>query len=396
MHIRLDEPKARRPNPSGWAPFALGFRPFYLLASLFAAAVIPLWVLVYVGRVDMPMPGIWWHAHEMIFGFAVAVIAGFLFTAGRNWTGLPTPTGGRLAALALLWLCGRLAMALSGEGVAAVVDAAFLPLIAVVLAHLLWRRNQSPNNYFVPFLVGALALANIAFHLARLELLALDPLRVLHGALSLIVLLETVIAGRVTPGFTAAAIKGVRQWRSPLLDRLTISLTAVSLVTWLTGMPAEVVILLALPASALHLVRVWGWNPWAARHEPLLWILHLAYLWIPVGLLLIAASLAGWIPASAPIHAFGIGSTGGLIIGMITRTAIGHTGRKMKVGAGETAAYALVLLAALIRVGTLALFPEMAQVGVHAAATLWSLAFIIYVARYAPWLMRSRVDGQPG
>jgi len=409
MHIRLEDPTVRRPNPRGWAPFALGFRPFYLLAAVFAATAIPLWVFVHLGRVTLPLPGIWWHAHEMIFGFAAAVIVGFLLTAGRNWTGLPTPTGTRLAGLALptptgtrlaglalLWLAGRLAMALEGGAWAALVDAAFLPLAAVILARLLWRRNQSPRNYFVPLLVGALAVANGAFHLARLDMLAVDPLRLLHAALGLVVVLETVIAGRVTPGFTAAAIKGVRQWRSAKLDVATIALTLLTLTAWLLDLPAGLVVPLAVLAVAAHAVRAWGWNPWAARREPLLWILHLAYAWIPIGLALVAAAELQWVPASAPIHAFGIGSTGGLIIGMITRTAIGHTGRGMKVGAGETAAYALVLLAALARELTLVFLPTLALAGIHAAAALWSLAFLIYLFRYAPWLLRPRIDGQPG
>jgi len=396
MFVRLEDPVVRRPPTAKWALFALGFRPFYLLAALLAATAIPLWVVVYMGKVTLPLPGIWWHAHEMIFGFAAAVIVGFLFTAGRNWTGLPTPTGKALAALAGLWLAGRFAMLLSDGAWVALVDGAFLPVVAVVLAKLLWRTNQARQNYFVPVLIGALALANICFHLGRLSLVDIEPLRCLYAALMLIVLLETVIAGRVTPGFTASTIKGVRQWRPVWLDIVTIVLTGLAFLAWLLRLPVGFVAVVALSAALAHLARMGGWNPWATRREPMLWILHLSYLWIPLGLLLLMAQQMEWVPLSAPMHAFGIGATGGLIIGMITRTALGHTGRLLKVGAGETAAYALVLLAALVRVGTLVFLPAMAMVGIHVAATLWALAFVIYLLRYAPWLARPRLDGQPG
>jgi uncharacterized protein involved in response to NO len=399
MHVRLEDPVVRRPPTAPttqWALFALGFRPFYLLAALLAATAIPLWVLVFMGKLTLPLPGIWWHAHEMLFGFAAAVIVGFLFTAGRNWTGLPTPTGKALAALAGLWLAGRLTMLLGDGAWVAVVDSAFLPVVAVVLARLLWRTNQSRHNYFVPLLISALALTNICFHLARLNFLEVDPLRCLHAALMLIVLLETVIAGRVTPGFTASTIRGVRQWRPVWLDIATIVLTGLAFVAWLLRLPVGLAVALALTAASAHLVRAFGWNPWAARREPMLWILHVSYLWIPVGLLLLMAQQMNWVPLSAPMHAFGIGATGGLIIGMITRTALGHTGRTLKVGAGETAAYVLVPLAALVRVGTLVFLPALAMMGIHIAASLWALAFVIYLWRYAPWLARPRLDGQPG
>lgn len=396
MFVRLEDPVVRRPLTAKWALFALGFRPFYLLAAFLAATAIPLWVFVYMGKVTLPLPGIWWHAHEMIFGFAAAVIVGFLFTAGRNWTGLPTPTGKPLAALAGLWLAGRLAMLLGDGAWVAWVDAAFLPVAALVLARLLWRANQSRHNYFVPLLISVLALANLSFHLARAGWLESEPLHFLHMALMLIVMLETVIAGRVTPGFTASTIKGVRQWRPVWLTIATITLTGLAFAAWLLRLPAGLVATLALSAALAHLARAFGWNPWAARRHPMLWILHVSYGWIPVGLLLLAAQSLGWMPVSAPMHAFGIGATGGLIIGMITRTALGHTGRQLKVGAGETAAYALVPLAALVRVATLAFLPALALVGIHMAASLWALAFAIYLLRYTPWLARPRQDGQPG
>ena len=172
--IRLDEPTSKRIPPDTFSLWALGFRPFYLLAALFAAIAVPVWAVAYSGAIELPMPGIWWHAHEMIFGFAIAVIIGFLFTAGRNWTGLDTPEGKPLMVLAAVWLAGRLAMAF-GSGVwVAIIDLAFLPVAAGMLLRVLIKA-KSKRNYFVGALPAMLALANLFFHLDVLGVIA--PIR---------------------------------------------------------------------------------------------------------------------------------------------------------------------------------------------------------------------------
>jgi len=385
----------RQVPPRRLAPLALGFRPFYALAAAFAAAAIPLWLLVLAGAVMTPIPAIWWHAHEMLFGFVAAVIVGFLFTAGRNWTGLETPTGGWLAALALLWLAGRAMMILAGGVATAVVDTLFLPAAAVALARVLWRA-RSRRNYFVVAMLAVLALSNLAFHLSRLGVLAADVLTSLHLALAVIVVLETTIGGRVVPSFTASAIRGVAQWQRPWLNRAAIGATAVALLAWVFHPGTPSTALLCLAAALLQLVRSLGWNPWATRRVPLLWILHLAHLWLPVGLALIALGQCGGVAASAGVHALTIGATGGLIIGMITRTALGHTGRALIAGRIETSAYLLVQMAAVARVVTLAAMPSLAMLGVHVAGAAWSAAFALYLWRYLPFLLRPRADGQPG
>lgn len=392
--IRLDEPTTHRIPPDTFSLFALGFRPFYLLAAVFSVVAIPIWALVYSGVLEPRMPGIWWHAHEMIFGFAAAVIVGFLFTAGKAWTGLDTPTGRPLAALAALWIVGRLAMGFGSGAMAAAGDVIFLPVCAVIFFAVL-LRSKSKRNYFIGGLLCVLSVANLAFHLAQLGLVAVDPLTTLHFALSLIVLLETIIAGRVVPMFTANALRGVRQWRNKAFDYTAIGFTAVALGLWAGGAgPWSGGV--ALIAAIMQFVRTGGWNPWATRVNPLLWVLHVSHLWIPVGLLLLAGTQWGLLPRSAGIHALAIGSTGGLIIGMITRTALGHTGRMLAAGPVETVAYVLVQIAALARVLTVAAIPAAATGGVHLAATLWAVAFGLYAWRYFPFLMRARVDGKPG
>ena len=391
--IPLEEPTSRRIPPRRFALFALGFRPFYLLGAAFAALAVPLWTLVLAGVLSPPLPGLWWHAHEMLFGFAAAVIVGFLFTAGRNWTGLPTPSGGWLAALAALWLAGRVALAV-GSGVwVALIDLAFLPLAAGAFLRVLLKAG-SRRNYFIGALPVLLALANLAFHLAALGVLALDPLVALHFALALIVLLTAIIGGRVIPMFTFNAVKA-RQWSNRRFDLAALVVTGVALALWAGGAGAWAAPL-SMAAAAMQAARLAGWNPWATRRVPLLWVLHLAYLCLPLGLGLLAAAQWELVTHSAGIHALAIGTLGGLILGMITRTALGHTGRLLVAGRSETVAYALVLAAAAARVLTLTVLPAWYTAGLHFAAAAWTLAFVLYLWRYAPMLWYSRVDGRPG
>ncbi|HQZ01849.1 MAG TPA: NnrS family protein [Thauera sp.] len=392
--IPLEEPTTKRIPPNTFSLWALAFRPFYLLAATLAVLAIPVWAVVYSGGFEMPIPGIWWHSHEMIFGFAVAVIIGFLLTAGRNWTGLDTPTDGPLAALAGLWLAGRLAMAFGSGAWVAVVDLAFLPVAAAVMLRVLVKA-KSKRNYFVGMLPVMLALANLVFHLGVLEVIEVDPLMAMHLALGLIIVLESVIGGRVIPMFTANAVRNIRQWRNARVDWAAVILTGVALLLWATGAGAWAAPVSIL-AALLQALRVGGWNPWATRKTPLVWILHLSYMWIPTGLALIALAQLGVLPRTAGIHALAIGATGGLIIGMMTRTALGHTGRMLGAGPIETAAYVCVQLAVVIRVLTVVAIPTAVLAGVHAAATMWALGFLLYLWRYAPFLLRARVDGKAG
>ena len=396
--IQIDEPRLRpKTPPTGFALFALGFRPFYLLGALFAALVLPLWLALYAGGVELApvLPGMLWHGHEMVFGFAVAIIAGFLLTAGQVWSGLPTPKGGRLAALVALWLAGRLAMFSGMPILAAVVDLAFLPTLAVVIGRLLYRaRNR--RNYFAPFLLLALAAANVLVHAGAHLWFDVEPLIGLHLGVALITVLETVIAGRIVPSFTANALKTV-PWRNPWCDRAAVVLTALALFAWAVGAPPGGVGVLALPAAAVQLVRIWGWRPWPTRTTPLLWILHLAHGWIVVALLVLGLAAFGLADPAATLHILSVGAMAGLIIGMITRTALGHTGRPLKAGFGETLCYWLIGIALILRVAIWFGLPDRYYIPcLYASATFWTLCFLIYLWKYVPILTRPRVDGKPG
>jgi uncharacterized protein involved in response to NO len=393
--------KIGEPPPAaaaGGVFLSLGFRPFYLLAALFACVAIPLWMLVLAGQIGLPLPGLLWHAHEMIFGFAVAVIVGFLYTAGKNWTGLQTPQGPALAGLALLWCAGRIALLTDGGMFAALIDFIFLPIAAVGLGRVLVKAGNR-RNYVLLAILLALSLANLGFHLGRLGLLDIAPLTSLHFALGLIVMLETVMGGRVIPMFTENGIRlatgrPLILVQSAWIQHGAIGLTGLALLLWVGGAGAW-----AAPVSAaaavFQLARLVSWKPWRTMRVPLVWILHGAYVWIPVGLLLLAAVQMEWLPRPAAVHAFGIGATGGLIIGMITRTALGHTGRPLRAGRAETTAYGLVLSAAAVRVLPLVGVPIPAIGALHLAAACWTAAFLIYLWRYFPILTQPRADGRP-
>jgi uncharacterized protein involved in response to NO len=387
----------KRSGDSAIAWLALGFRPFYLLAALFAACSVPVWVAQFFGLLPQAgfVPPMAWHTHEMVFGFAVAVIAGFLFTAVRNWTGLPTPTGRTLGALASLWLAGRILM-LTGPGwAAAVADIAFLPAIAWFLWQPL-HRARNRNWFFVAILL-LLAVMNAGFHLAHAGVIVLAPLVWVHAALLLVVLIVAIMGGRVIPAFTRNAIPAVRMRNLPGIEAASLATLAATLVGWTAGLPDTMVAVLAFVTALAHALRLWSWNPWATRSSPILWILHLSYAWIALGMLLLAAALAGIAgSASAAMHALGVGAVGGMIIGMITRTARGHTGRPLKAEAAEVTAYILVQLAAAIRVFVPLLLPPAYAFALAASALLWSAAFAIYCAVYWPILTRPRADGKPG
>lgn len=393
----LSDVRTAAKRPSGWPLLRLGFRPFYLGAALVAALLVPLWLAVFLGALELPgsLPGYFWHAHEMLFGFVVAVIVGFLLTAGQNWTGLATPRGPALAALALLWLAARLAVFSDWPLLYAVLDLALLPLVAGILTRLLLRARNF-RNLPLAGMLALLGLANLVFHLAAHGLAGASPLAPLHAALALILMIETVIGGRVIPAFTMAANPGLKLLRKPWLEWSTVGLSAAGLAWWVfapAGWPGA---WLLGAAGILHLRRLLGWQPQRAAGQPMLWILHAAYAWIPLGLLLLALAQLGLVADSAGVHALAVGATGGLIIGMMTRTARGHTGRPLAPSQGELLAYALVLASALLRVLLPLLAPELTRLALMLAGTAWSLAFLMYLWLFSPWLLQTRLDGKDG
>lgn len=388
---------ARAPAPRGWPLLRLGFRPFYLGAAAFALLAVPLWVALLLGAVSVPLalPPTLWHAHEMLFGFAVAVIVGFLLTAGQAWTGLATPRGASLAALAGLWLAARLAGVLAPYGLYALLDLLLLPVVAALFVGLLWRAGNR-RNLPIGLILVLLSLANGAFHLAVAGVLGFPPVRALHAGLALIVMIECVIAGRVIPAFTMAALPGVRLQVPRALEIAALAGTALALALWVLWPAGPVTGAAFAAAAALHAARLWHWKPLRTRGRPILWILHAGYAWLPAGLALLALAPFGVVGPSAGVHALAVGATGGLIIGMVTRTARGHTGRPLKASRPEIWAYGLVMVAATLRVLLPLLAPEALVISLIAAAAAWSAAFGLYLVVFTPWLLGARLDGKDG
>jgi uncharacterized protein involved in response to NO len=390
--------------PPRFALFAYGFRPFFLAAGLSAVLVVPAW-LVMVAQGSMPLrvlPPQLWHAHELFYGFVGAALAGFLLTAVPSWTGAKGFAGWPLAAVAAAWLLGRLAFALANAvplWALAAAELAFLPGIAILLAPPLVRsRNRNTPLLFV---LAALWITDAAFiaGLARQDpVLASGSLRV---AIDLMLVVVTVIGGRIVPSFTANALR--RRGESPdirsfpWLERAVIALmVAVVLVDlWQPdGMAAGWLAALVAVAQTL---RLSGWRSLRTRGEAILWVLHLGYAWMPVGFALKALwLLAGVEWAEHWLHALTMGVFGTMILAVTTRAALGHTGRALTVSGGVAAAYVLLALGVAARVFAPALWPSHYLWTIFVSGSLWTAAFTVYLIIYAPILTLARADGKPG
>ena len=383
--------------PRGMPFLRLGFRPFYVGGALLSALIVPLWLLMFLGQVPWPqhMPPLLWHAHEMLFGFAVAIIVGFLLTAGQAWTGLAMPRGPWLGALLLLWLTARVTSVVGPYVLHAVLDLMLLPLVAAVLVNRLLRARNH-RNLPLALILMLLGCANLVFHLAVVGVLNVPAIVPLNAALALIVMIECVMAGRVIPAFTMNATPGLKLAGRPGFERVTLGVTALGLALWVFAPPSAAGSVVLALAGVLQIKRMLGWRPMVTVKRPILWILHASYGWIPLGLGLLAFGQIGWVSVSAGVHALAVGATGGLIIGMITRTARGHTGRPLEVSRFEVLAYALVMSAAMLRVLLPLAAPGLLQALLLATTVAWSAAFLIYLWIFTPWLMQTRLDGKDG
>ena len=382
-----------------WPLLRLAFRPFYLGAAAFGAVAVPLAVAVLLGVVSLPLAPtpLLWHAHEMIFGFAVAAIAGvMLTTAAKAWSPQVAPRGAALAALALLWLGARITALLAlPYGLYALLDALLLPLVAAVMfSGLLQPRHRAQLPLGV--IVLLLALANGVFHLAVLGVIDLAPLRALHTGLALVVLLECLIAARVIPGYTISGLPGIRLRAPRRFETPTLAVSATALALWVAD-PARAATAVACAAAALlHALRLWHWQPWRTGARPLLWVLHLAYGWLSIGFALLALAQFGWVDTSAAVHALAVGATAGLIIGMMARTARSHTGRPARASRRETLAFVLAGTAALLRVAAPLCAPRWQPLLLVGAAAAWGAAFVLLLTVLTPWLLAARLDGRDG
>lgn len=376
--------------------FSYPFRIFFLSMTLLAMLAIPLWVLQVTGVVQLPLalPGLFWHQHEMLFGFLSAAIAGFLLTAVCVWTQTERTHGVRLAVLWGVWLAGRLLLAFGAglpDSLVLGVNLAFLPLVMLDAGWRIWQARQK-RQLMILLVLGLLWLMQAGF-LLRLGM------AFSYGALIIALALISIIGGRITPAFTTGWLRNHGHDASsartnPALDLATLLAMLLLLAAFLTGWQT-VAGAMAVAAGILALARLAGWKGWLVRSEPLLWILHLSILWVPVALFLLAGTLlAGW-PSNAWSHAAGTGAVACLILGVIARVSLGHTGRPLVLPKGMVAAFVAIHLAALIRVLTaFNLIPW--HPGIGSSTLLWLFAFGMFLYRYTGILASPRPDGKTG
>ncbi|ULH04819.1 NnrS family protein [Aeromonas caviae] len=398
MHQILDSRKEERIVPL----FRLGFRPFFLFGALFSALAMLGWLGQLNGWFALPRIAnpIWWHAHEMLFGFGAAIVAGFLLTAVQNWTAHPGVRGWPLALVVGLWAIPRGLLPWFGESnvTLMVMDLAWLPLCTWFLARPIIVTRQWRNLFFVPLLL-VLTLLNTACWRWHAEW----PL-VEHILLATVLLFTTLIAvmgGRVIPFFTARATGAEKALPLPWLERIALASLWLILLLWLV-LPTQWVIgiqmfPLYIVAAGAHLYRQLRWRPGITVAHPLLWSLHLAYLFIPLGLTALAARTAGWpIALSLASHLFSAGSMGAMILGMIARVSLGHSGRALQIGRRITAAFVLVILSALLRVLLPLCWPDLTLTGWNLSGWSWVAAYGLFIWVYTPILTSPRADGRPG
>lgn len=405
---RTGEPMAG--TPSLEALFSYGFRPFFLGAAIFAALLMVIW-LIFVGSLAAGGTGGWlpvvgspyaWHAHEMIFGFAAAAIAGFLLTAVPNWTGALPLSGGPLVGLFLLWIAGRVAMAFSGmlpPWLVAAVDIAFIPVLGAFAAWQLFVKPAARNFVFLALLL-LLCSANLAYHLATHGVIALDPLELLRNGLLVVGIMIAVIGGRIIPSFTHNWLHinrpGARlPIRNAVLDLGSILSIVAILVARLLEAPGPLEGAIALLATALNAARLVLWRGWGTRREPIVWVLHAGYAWLVIALALIATSnLTSWVPISLANHALGTGAIGLMILAVMSRASLGHTGRRIVAPPPVVASYLLVSAAALIRVLGPLILPNHQGPILMLAAFAWIAAFSLFTAYYGVILTTPRVHAK--
>ena len=390
---------------SGVALLGRGFRPFFALAALQVCVSVPLWLASFAGLAPAPLwlsPSLW-HAHELVFGFAAAAAAGFLLTAAPTWTQSRAPSGAPLAALALLWLAGRLALALAGSlplGLVALVDVAFLPALAFTIGRPIVAARQT-RNYGFPIVLSALALANVGAHLDALGIAPGAAALCLHASVDLAIVLIVVVGGRITPSFTAnafrrdgiAAVVRIRPWVDRIAIAAVVGVALANLLVPRTAASGALALVAALAVAA----RLSGWQTRHTLRDPLLWSLHLGYAWVAIGLGAVAlADLAGVIPWSVGLHAETTGAIGTMVLAVMTRVALGHTGRPLVAPRAATAAYLLVSAGALARTAGALVFPDPYLRVIVIAGLLWAGAYAVFLAHYVPILLRPRVDGQAG
>ncbi|WP_292441565.1 NnrS family protein [Methylophaga sp.] len=388
-------------NASASAVLDLAFRPFFLLGAVFSVIALLLWGANLHGWLTHAYHGYTplWHGHEMLFGFVAAILVGFLLTAVQNWTGLRSAHGKALLLLILLWLAGRLAVWFAGFmpwWLVIIIDGSFLLYAAGLLASLLLKKQQK-RNYFAVLALLLLTADNVVFHLGVASGNLQTATHALHSVILLITLLMTVIGGRVIPMFTGNTTQIPPRTRIQWLDKAGLGFLWVIVVIFLFQLqiylPDKLLAVIFSFSAVLIAGRCALWRAMSTRRHPLLWSLHLSYWFIPLGLGLIACHYAGMaLSLSTALHALTVGAMGGLILSMISRVSLGHTGRPIVATPLIKLAFLLVLAAALSRVGLILIIPAFSLWAWWLSIGLWVMAYTLFLYRYSAILLSPRAD----
>lgn len=375
--------------------FSYGFRPFFLGAAVWAVIAMLLWLLSLAGVVEIATDygPAHWHAHEMLFGYSSAVLAGFLLTAVPNWTGRLPVSGWPLAFLFSVWVAGRLVFlvpGLIGSTVAAVVDSLFLPLLLAICVREVVAGRKWKDLKVVGGL-AALSLGNILFHLQ--VVLEGHPDMAIKLAVSAYVVLVIIIGGRIIPSFTRNWIAKTGRTNFPTpynnFDTVAILVGISALAAWVLLSEGPVVATLATTAFLLHSARLMRWRGWTTLPEHLVTVLHIAYVFVPLGFLGIAVAALGILSPLAALHVLTVGTIASMMLAVMTRATRGHTGRVLTASRTTSAIYAAIVLAAVLRPAA-DLFPDQAQAFYAASGAAWLAAFGLYLTEYGPMLIRVR------
>ncbi len=379
-----------------WAAFlSLGFRPLYIAGCSWAIISIALWI--YAPQwLTGALSGVLWHAHEMLWGFVATIAVGFLLTASANWTGMNPLHGRALGGLTLLWIMARVSFFVPGAtalSIAALCELLFFSMAAVAVGRVIYQK-RSQRNYGIPLLVLGLGIADSLFlwfvQVGNYTLL----MESFYAGLLCMAIIALLIARRVIPFFAMRAVQGLT---IPMLTgsgQWQLAASVLAIVFLLFGWSLVAAAMLAI-AGVLALWQLFSWKPWAVQQVPLLWILYTGYAGLGIGLLVAAAYSADWIARAAwPVHTIGVAGFAVLIIGMVTRTALGHLGRPLRTDRSMVISYVLVIAAAILRLA--ALLPTVYVSGLlHGSAAIWILAFTLYLWRFLPMLIRPRADQLP-
>lgn len=372
-----------------------GFRPFFLMGALYGTITIALWGGFYSGLVVPPavfFDALSWHAHEMIYGFSMAIVAGFLLTAVANWTGGAPVRQIRLAALSGLWLAGRVVVNIDlglPEWLLILIALLFLPALTLALA-LPLLHSWSKRNFVFLLLLTALFCCDLLFFFS-------GDMRALYVALMMIIIMISLIGGRVIPAFTVAALrrKGIDAFQTSQ-DRMDIAALISLIAVTMAMVFAKGTLIFAVLSgisALIHLLRMRFYHTLKTGSDPLLWILHAGYIWLVLGLGLLALTGFGFLPVSAVIHALTAGCMGSMILGMICRVTLGHTGRPLKVRNLTAFSFFLLQVAAILRVFGPIFIPSETTLWIVISASLWSLCFLAYLLLFGPFLFQRRPDG---